>query len=75
MDIYFELQIFIDKFKQNRLGARDANLVWATVDMERMAFFVLHPQKPRVPGGMGMFPSTARIYLDGRELIILLVAT
>lgn len=39
VDIYFELQVFIDKFRQNRLGAGDADLLWVTVYMERLAFF------------------------------------
>ena len=38
MDIYFQLQIFIDKLKQNRLGAKDTDWVWVTVYMERLGF-------------------------------------
>lgn len=52
VDISFELQIFIDKFKQTRLGARDTHSVWATVYMERLAFFVLCP---RGVGGTCLF--------------------
>lgn len=32
---------------------------------------VLRPRKPRAPGGVGMFPRMAHIYLDGRESMIL----
>lgn len=74
MDIYFKLQIFIDKLKQNTLGARDTDWVWVTVYMERLDFFVLRSRKPPVfLGAWGTFPSRV-ICLDGRELIISLVA-
>lgn len=58
VDVYYELQIFIDKFRQNRLGARDAALVWVTVYVERLVFLCCLLGNLPGSSGRGIFPST-----------------